>query len=116
MTNIFRVSHILQFISQSFTRVKQKQSLKSEGNICRSAIDQLSLLLFLEMIEAMDPQADPCEDFYQYACGGWIKSNSIPDSQNVYNRFHELINQNTKTLIKLLTNLIEKNDTSTVSD
>lgn len=78
--------------------------------------DQISLPLFLEMIEAMDPQADPCEDFYQYACGGWIKSNSIPDSQNVYNRFHELISQNTKTLIKLLTNLIEKNDTSTVSD
>ena len=25
------------------------------------------------LLQAMDLTADPCEDFFQYACGGWIK-------------------------------------------
>lgn len=29
-------------------------------------------------LENLDPKTDPCVDFYQYACGGWMASNPIP--------------------------------------
>ncbi|XP_068173675.1 neprilysin-like isoform X3 [Antennarius striatus] len=39
------------------------------------------------LIENMDMTADPCEDFYQYACGGWLKKNIIPETSSRYSTF-----------------------------
>jgi putative endopeptidase len=30
----------------------------------------------------MDTTADPCVDFYQYSCGGWVKENPIPQDES----------------------------------
>ena len=30
-----------------------------------------------EIINAMDESQDPCEDFVEFACGGWKKSNPV---------------------------------------
>ncbi|NWV84991.1 NEP protein, partial [Dasyornis broadbenti] len=39
------------------------------------------------ILENMDPNARPCEDFYQYACGGWLKRNVIPETSSRYSNF-----------------------------
>src|SRR5690348_14402639 len=41
-------------------------------------------------LAAMDKTANPCTDFYQYACGGWIAQHPAPPDQPRYGRFEDL--------------------------
>ena len=50
----------------------------------------MCLLLAASIIEGMDISADPCDDFYRFACGGWMDENVIPDGKNKWGRFYEL--------------------------
>ena len=45
-------------------------------------------------LSAIDKTADPCTDFYQYACGNWKKNNPIPADQTRWGRFNELAERN----------------------
>lgn len=35
-----------------------------------------------DILANMDMTADPCDDFYQYACGGWLASHNLPDDKS----------------------------------
>ena len=56
----------------------------------------------------MDPTVDPCENFYDYACGNWIRKTPIPDSRARYSRFEKLAEDNSIILKQIINNLISK--------
>jgi endothelin-converting enzyme/putative endopeptidase len=76
----------------------------------------ISLVLFLSLataqqsekhepaldVTSMDRSADPCVDFFQYSCGGWIKKNPIPPDQSSWDTYSKMQDENLTQLRGLL--------------
>ncbi|XP_038629779.1 membrane metallo-endopeptidase-like 1 [Scyliorhinus canicula] len=58
------------------------------------------------IIQNMDPSASPCEDFYQYACGGWLNRHIIPESRSGYSIF-DILEEEMEIILK---GVLEKSD------
>ena len=57
----------------------------------------------VSVLSALDTTVDPCVDFYQYACGGWLRKTQLPADKPRYGRgFGELNDRNLAVLRRIL--------------
>jgi len=61
---------------------------------CYAAADQL--------IQSMDLSVNPCEDFFRFACGGWIEKHPIPSTKSNWNQFDALADEVNSVLKSIL--------------
>lgn len=50
----------------------------------------------------MDPSVSPCDNFYQYAIGGWRANNPIPETESRWMAFNILNEENRQKLMKIV--------------
>ena len=50
----------------------------------------------------LDRTVDPCEDFYRFSCGGWMKNNPIPSDQASWDVYGKLAYENQQFLWGIL--------------
>ncbi|XP_054269922.1 endothelin-converting enzyme homolog [Macrosteles quadrilineatus] len=74
-----------QFLHVGTATPSKEQEFCLTGTCVQSAASLLS---------SVDRSVDPCEDFYEYACGSWVRANPIPDGKSMWGTFVKLDQQN----------------------
>ena len=55
----------------------------------------------------LDRTCKPCDDFYQFAMGGWRKTNPIPPEYSSWGTFTELADKNQQNLRQILDDAVK---------
>ncbi|XP_078010792.1 endothelin-converting enzyme 2 isoform X8 [Phascolarctos cinereus] len=81
--------------------VQYSQATVSLNNTC---LTEACIRVAGKILESLDREVSPCEDFYQFSCGGWMRRNPLPDGRSRWNTFNSLWDQNQAVLKHLLEN------------
>uniref|UniRef100_A0A6J0SS69 Endothelin-converting enzyme 1 n=2 Tax=Pogona vitticeps TaxID=103695 RepID=A0A6J0SS69_9SAUR len=70
----------------------------------RPCLTESCISVTSSILSSLNRNVDPCEDFFAYACGGWVQANPIPDGHSRWGTFSKLWEHNQGILKHLLEN------------
>lgn len=86
------------------TEIKGESQASTYSNTTQTTCQTLGCIKAAKELENfIDPSVDPCDDFYSFACGKFLKDTKIPDDKDevtVFTRIEELLQNQLKLLIE----------------
>ncbi|XP_062959646.1 membrane metallo-endopeptidase-like 1 [Cynocephalus volans] len=82
------LSSLLRFLLEERTVVQRRpRAVQESGDPEDVCTTPGCVMAAARILQNMDPTEEPCDDFYQYACGGWLQSHVIPETNSRYSVF-----------------------------
>ncbi|KAK6643987.1 hypothetical protein RUM43_000252 [Polyplax serrata] len=63
---------------------------RQESDMPKFCLTDACRKLAQSVLDGLDSEVDPCEDFYSFACGNWIRNHPVPPTENHWNQFEIL--------------------------
>ncbi|XP_072864017.1 membrane metallo-endopeptidase-like 1 [Chlorocebus sabaeus] len=81
----------LGFLQEERTFVKRKsRGIPETQEVSEVCTTPGCVMAAARILQNMDPTTEPCDDFYQFACGGWLRRHVIPETNSRYSIFDVL--------------------------
>ncbi|XP_054155283.1 neprilysin-4-like [Oppia nitens] len=91
------------------TVVLLRRHVRVQQNLCLTSD---CITAASDLLKSMDRTVDPCNDFFEYACGGWTHHNNIDEDESRTDTFTIMRNQLTNKLKSILETPIADNESN----
>ncbi|GFR17068.1 endothelin-converting enzyme homolog [Trichonephila clavata] len=95
------------------TALLQKKTLRDNECNKKFCYSKGCLQMASRTLQLLNSEADPCTDFYEYSCGGYAKSQSIPYGHHSYPSGRETQREILLNIKKIMESPSERNETVT---